>query len=77
MGKLASFFLVDYTARGLMESAEFAIDFRTALNKVQASHRNKIRKKDRRKLKKLSEMLRKNMNQKKGIKARIFLAMLL
>ncbi|MCD4712084.1 MAG: hypothetical protein K8R73_02265 [Clostridiales bacterium] len=69
--------LVDYSIRGLRESADFAIDFRSALNKVQTTHRNKIQKQDRKQLEKLCRALRKNMKQKKGIRARIFFAMLL
>ena len=69
--------LVDYTLRGLRENADFAIDFRSALNKVLTNHRNKIQKQDHKKLEKLSSALRQNMNQKKWIKVRLFLAMLL
>ena len=69
--------LADYAFRGLRENAGFAIDFRTAFNKVLTSHKNKIQKQDRRQLEKLCKTLRKNMDQKRGIRARIFLAMLL
>ena len=69
--------LRDYTVRGLRENTDFAYDFRSALNKVQTTYRNKIQKQDHKQLEKLCNALIKNMNQKKGIRARVFLTMLL
>ncbi len=75
--KIGFSLLADYCIRGLKECEDFPVEFRSALNKVYDNHRNKILKKDQKKLEKLCSVLRKGKKQKTGIHIRIFMSLFL
>ena len=76
-GKIGILSLVDYAIREMRENVDFAVEFRSALNKVQATHKSKIQIRDQKRLEKLCSTLSKTMKQNNRIGVRIFVAMLL
>ncbi|MBN1617894.1 hypothetical protein JW887_00950 [Candidatus Dojkabacteria bacterium] len=75
--KIAFRSLLDYSLKAIRENADFAVEFRSALNKVYDNHRNKILKKDQKKLEKLCSVLRNKKNGKTLFQFRIFMSLLL
>lgn len=69
--------LVDYAIREMRENVNFAVEFRSALNKVQVTHKNEIQKQDQKRLEKLCSALRKNMKKRNAIGWHVAFSLLL